>query len=87
MFLGEANGMTVLMFVLWYCYKRGKEVRLEKEKEAQGVVDGADRIEELPDDPQLPAPATRTEPLAADSATGSGTRTAEASRPNGPSHA
>ncbi|CAH0001444.1 unnamed protein product [Clonostachys byssicola] len=77
--------LFLLMFVLWYCYKRGKEVRLEKE--AQGVVDGADRIEELPDDPQLPAPAPRTEPLVADSATGSGTRTAEASRPNGPSHA
>ncbi|CAH0059582.1 unnamed protein product [Clonostachys solani] len=79
--------LFLLMFVLWYCYKRGKEVRLEKEKEAQGVVDGADRIEELPDDPQLPAPATGTEPLAADSAIGSGTRTAEASRPNGTSHA
>ncbi|VUC22106.1 unnamed protein product [Clonostachys rosea] len=77
--------LFLLMFVLWYCYKRGKEVRLEKEKEAQGVVDGADRIEELPDDPQLPAPAPRTEPLAVDSATGSGTRTPEASRLNGTS--
>jgi hypothetical protein len=25
--------MTVLLFVFWYCHKRGKEVRLEKERE------------------------------------------------------
>lgn len=25
--------MPVLLFVLWYCHKRGKEVRLEKERE------------------------------------------------------
>lgn len=45
------------MFVLWYCHKRGREVRLEKEKlEAEVGIDDADRIEELPDDPLLPAP-------------------------------
>lgn len=46
------------MFVLWYCHKRGREVRLEQEKaeaEAAAAVDGADRVEELADDPQLPA--------------------------------
>ena len=25
--------LPVLLFVLWYCHKRGKEVRLEKERE------------------------------------------------------
>jgi hypothetical protein len=25
--------MLVLLFVFWYCHKRGKEVRLEKERE------------------------------------------------------
>lgn len=53
--------LFLLLFVLWYCHKRGREVRLEKEEkerqEAVGTVDGADRIEELPDDPALPAPA------------------------------
>lgn len=48
---------VVLMFVLWYCHKRGREVRLEKEKaDAETPIDGSDRIEELPDDPLLPAP-------------------------------
>ncbi|KAH7261356.1 uncharacterized protein BKA55DRAFT_591502 [Fusarium redolens] len=47
----------VLMFVLWYCHKRGREVRLEREKSlAETPVDGSDRIEELPDDPLLPGP-------------------------------
>jgi hypothetical protein len=45
------------MFVLWYCHKRGREVRLEREKSAaETPVDGSDRIEELPDDPLLPGP-------------------------------
>ncbi|KAK4448089.1 Nse1 non-SMC component of SMC5-6 complex-domain-containing protein [Podospora aff. communis PSN243] len=52
--------LFLLLFVLWYCHKRGKEERLEREKSglaaATGVVDGSDRIEELPDDPTLPAP-------------------------------
>jgi hypothetical protein len=59
--------LTVLMFVLWYCYKRGREERLLKEKgEGGDVVDGRDRIEELPDDPQLPAPRSDAMPLAGD---------------------
>ena len=34
-----ANASAVLMFVFWYCHKRGKEVRLAKEKEGtEGVV-------------------------------------------------
>ncbi|TLS29370.1 hypothetical protein PpBr36_00940 [Pyricularia pennisetigena] len=42
----------LLLFVLWYCHKRGREVRLEGER----TTEAGDRIEELPDDPLLPAP-------------------------------
>lgn len=35
------------MFVLWYCHKRGREVRLEKEKSATADLGG--RVEELSD--------------------------------------
>lgn len=42
----------LLLFVLWYCHKRGREVRLEAER----TTEAGDRIEELPDDPLLPAP-------------------------------
>lgn len=38
--------LFVLLFVLWYCHKRGKEVRLEQE--AKKNCEG--RIEELEDD-------------------------------------
>ncbi|KHN97999.1 uncharacterized protein MAM_04388 [Metarhizium album ARSEF 1941] len=44
--------LSLLLFVLWYCHKRGREVRLEGER----VADGSARIEELADDPALPAP-------------------------------
>lgn len=47
------------MFVLWYCYKRGREERLKAQAEGE-PVDGADRVEELPDDPTLPAPHPET---------------------------
>jgi hypothetical protein len=30
---------SVLLFVLWYCHKRGKETRLEKEKAAGAESD------------------------------------------------
>ncbi|RYP50973.1 hypothetical protein DL768_003639 [Monosporascus sp. mg162] len=50
----------LLLSALWYCHKRGREVRLEREAaEAADAdpVDGGSRVEELPDDPQLlPAP-------------------------------
>jgi hypothetical protein len=49
--------ILVLLFFFWYCHKRGKEVRLEKE---QGVVDGEGRITELDDDPMIEASGTRT---------------------------
>ncbi|RGP65038.1 ring-like domain-containing [Fusarium longipes] len=49
--------LFLLMFVLWYCHKRGREVRLEREKStSETPVDGSSRIEELPDDPLLPGP-------------------------------
>lgn len=41
--------LFLLMFVLWYCHKRGREVRLEREKSA-GAVEAGSRIEELSDD-------------------------------------
>ncbi|KAM4064633.1 RING-like domain-containing protein [Hirsutella rhossiliensis] len=50
--------LTLLLFMLWYCHKRGREVRLEREQSAV-AIDGSDRIEELPDDPTLPAPEPR----------------------------
>ena len=53
----DANNIVVLMFVLWYCHKRGREVRLEKEDKEKPIAD-SDLVEELPDDPTLPAPAT-----------------------------
>ncbi|KAI3401306.1 hypothetical protein diail_11389 [Diaporthe ilicicola] len=40
--------LFLLMFVLWYCHKRGREVRLEREKSATAVEAGS-RIEELSD--------------------------------------
>ncbi|KAH7030911.1 uncharacterized protein B0I36DRAFT_383825 [Microdochium trichocladiopsis] len=45
----------LLLSVLWYCYKRGREERIAREAGAN-PIDGKDRIEELPDDPLLPAP-------------------------------
>ncbi|KAJ1333633.1 hypothetical protein MN608_03626 [Microdochium nivale] len=45
----------LLLSVLWYCYKRGREERLIREA-GENPIDGKDRIEELPDDLQLPAP-------------------------------
>ncbi|KAI1065583.1 hypothetical protein LB507_000980 [Fusarium sp. FIESC RH6] len=53
--------LFLLMFVLWYCHKRGREVRLEREKSAaETPLDGSSRIEELPDDPLLPGPEEAT---------------------------
>ncbi|KAI1813709.1 hypothetical protein GGS20DRAFT_552005 [Poronia punctata] len=53
----------LLLSMLWYCYKRGREVRLEKEASETAAaggeaidLEGKPRVEELPDDPQLPGP-------------------------------
>lgn len=51
--------LFLLMFVLWYCYKRGREVRLEQEKNGGEPIDGSDRIEELPDDLMIEGPPSR----------------------------
>ncbi|OAA68959.1 hypothetical protein ISF_03334 [Cordyceps fumosorosea ARSEF 2679] len=57
--------LSLLLFVLWYCYKRGREERLEREKtetetETENTIDDSHRFEELPDDPMLSAPPPRT---------------------------
>jgi hypothetical protein len=60
----------LLLSMLWYCHKRGREVRLEREASDAAVaggrtddtIDGQPRVEELPDDPQLPAPASASAP-------------------------
>lgn len=44
--------LPVLMFVLWYCHKRGREVRLERERSTSAVEAGS-RIEELSDGDSL----------------------------------
>ncbi|RYP89419.1 hypothetical protein DL770_004389 [Monosporascus sp. CRB-9-2] len=74
----------LLLSALWYCHKRGREVRLEREAaEAADAdpVDGGSRVEELPDDPQL-LPAPESSSPAAPSpdgggATGDGPKDAE----------
>ncbi|KAI0132195.1 hypothetical protein BJ170DRAFT_612867 [Xylariales sp. AK1849] len=48
--------LFLLLSALWYCHKRGRETRLEKEAAEKDPIDGSTRIEELPDDPMLPAP-------------------------------
>jgi len=47
-------GLFVLLFVFWYCHKRGRETRLEREAK----VDSEGRIIELDDDPMLDGPST-----------------------------
>ncbi|KAI9050552.1 hypothetical protein LZ554_005713 [Drepanopeziza brunnea f. sp. 'monogermtubi'] len=42
--------LFILLFVFWYCHKRGREVRLEKEAK----LDSEGRVVELDDDPMLP---------------------------------
>ncbi|TVY42622.1 hypothetical protein LOCC1_G003748 [Lachnellula occidentalis] len=50
-------GLFVLLFVFWYCHKRGREVRLERERNEKGEpIDSNGRVIELEDDPMLDAP-------------------------------
>jgi len=50
-------GLFVLLFVFWYCHKRGREVRLERERNEKGEpIDSNGRVIELDDDPMLGAP-------------------------------
>ena len=46
----------VLLFVFWYCHKRGREERIKRESAAQ-LVDSEGRIVELDDDPMLAGPS------------------------------
>lgn len=48
--------LLVLLFVFWYCHKRGKETRLIREK----TVDSNGRIVELEDDPMVEGPPRRS---------------------------
>ena len=52
--------LFLLLFVLWYCHKRGREVRLEREKSESGMapVPDGERVEELGEVKTLPAPET-----------------------------
>lgn len=53
--------LFLLLSVLWYCHKRGRETRLEAEAAStDDPLYGTDRVEELPDDPQLPASGQRS---------------------------
>lgn len=50
-------GLFILLFVFWYCHKRGREVRLATQEKAN-VVGSEGRIVELDDDPLLePGPS------------------------------
>ena len=50
---------AVLLFFFWYCHKRGKETRLERE-EKERATGGEGRITELDDDPMLEGAEDRT---------------------------
>ena len=51
----------VLLFVLWYCHKRGKEERLKKEEaENGGSVNEGPVIEEVTDDEAADGPSAPT---------------------------
>ncbi|KAL8651111.1 MAG: hypothetical protein Q9226_004849 [Calogaya cf. arnoldii] len=58
-------GLFVLLFVFWYCHKRGKEVRLEKER-ALTEKEMAELDERLAADDTTPRQTTTTAPEGAD---------------------
>ncbi|KAL8669083.1 MAG: hypothetical protein Q9168_006308 [Polycauliona sp. 1 TL-2023] len=58
-------GLFVLLFVFWYCHKRGKEVRLEKER-ALTEKEMAELNEKLAADDTTPRQTTTTAPEGAD---------------------
>ncbi|KAL8945066.1 MAG: hypothetical protein Q9216_000050 [Gyalolechia sp. 2 TL-2023] len=58
-------GLFVLLFVFWYCHKRGKEVRLEKER-ALTEKEMEELDEKLAADDTTPRPTTTTAPEGAD---------------------
>lgn len=49
---------AVLLFVLWYCHKRGKEERLKKEEAAkEGLANEGPTVEEPSDDEVVGGPS------------------------------
>lgn len=40
--------IAVVMMILWYCYKRGKETRLEEEALASGTEDSVAAVQGAP---------------------------------------
>ncbi|KAJ5040524.1 uncharacterized protein L3040_006178 [Drepanopeziza brunnea f. sp. 'multigermtubi'] len=72
--------LFILLFVFWYCHKRGREVRLEKEAK----VDSEGRIIELDDDPMLPSgESSQSRPGPSRSHTDREQRSRPSSRENG----
>jgi hypothetical protein len=60
--LALSLGLTVLLFILWYCYKRGKEERLSKEmEEVERKVQEIERESEL--EAAMKVPAGNPEPV------------------------
>jgi hypothetical protein len=52
----------VVLLVLWYCHKRGREVRLEKEaKEATAAATLADTEKDVEKDAEVAAASSGTE--------------------------
>jgi len=61
--LALSLGLTVLLFILWYCYKRGKEERLSKEmEEVERKVQEIERENEL-EETAMKVPAGSPEPV------------------------
>lgn len=67
--------LFLLLYVLWYCHKRGREVRLEKEKSGEA----SPLAEDLADGPISPVSVTVTDSSIAPQASGSRSGQAEVS--------
>ncbi|RDW64075.1 hypothetical protein BP5796_10577 [Coleophoma crateriformis] len=76
-------GLFVLLFVFWYCHKRGREVRLAKE----AVVDSEGRIVEMEDDPMLEASGAGAGSAGSSNANGNLRTPLTGNTPRGPSPA
>ncbi|RDW77178.1 hypothetical protein BP6252_05231 [Coleophoma cylindrospora] len=74
-------GLFVLLFVFWYCHKRGREVRLAKE----AVVDSEGRIVEMEDDPMLEASGAGAGAAGSSNANGNLRTPLTGNTPRGPS--
>ena len=72
--------LIVLLFFFWYCHKRGRETRLEKER----MVDSEGRVIELDDDPMIESSGTGTTLESGNASSGQDTAS-ERIRKDGPS--